>query len=396
MNKENPAKIVIPSYNRYDELKTLKLLEGYENITYIFVAEEEYSLYKDKYGDKWNVIIGEKGLKEQRNFITNYFEEGEILICVDDDICWFNKPLHEWIDEAVCHLNQSELGLMTFQPTTMYMKDTISYKEGNYFGIGALYILRNHKDLKLNYEQGEDFERTIFYLKKYGKNIRINGIYFRTKYFGKGGMESYRTIETYVNETNRLVYEYSDWLYFKDKKIMKHNLGNVNFFKKPRQNDIVQLGYYNCYDKLYKMFEEIVLTMRRVTDNRRGFPKYRGAIFGMVRPRFHYKGYDQLSKDSIKFPHIYEEINRIGKIICPFEWKTVQVNKNLVCPSHKDSKNSGMSLLVSFGEYEGCNIYIGGKKYDAKCRPTIFDGAKLEHYNSDDLVGTKYSLVYFI
>lgn len=386
-------KIVIPSYNRYLDFKTISHLKGYH--VFLFVVQEEYEEYKNRYGDTCEIIVGEKGLHNQRNFISNYFDEGEILVCMDDDISWFNKPLDEWLQKAVDHLKQSSLGLMTFPPTTMYMKDTISFKQGHYFGIGALYILKNHKEFQLTYEQGEDFQRNIFYLKKYGHNIRINGIYFKTKYFGKGGMETYRTLEKYVQETNRLVFEYKDWLYFKDKKIMNNTLGNVNLLRKHKSCEVLQLGYFNCYDKLYQMFEEKTLTIKRNRNNRLGFPVYRGAVFGMVRPRFHYKGYNELSKDSIKFPHIYEEINRIGNIICPFEWKMVQVNKNLVCPSHTDSKNSGMSLLVSFGNYEGCKIVVDGNKYDAKCRPTIFNGATLEHYNTDDLVGTKYSLVYF-
>lgn len=386
-------KIVIPTYNRYEQFKTINLLTGYEDITYIFVVVEEYEEYHIRYGDKFkNIIVGEKGLKNQRNFITNYFDEDEILVCLDDDITWFNR--NDWLEHAVDILSKSNIGLVTFQPTTMYMKDIITYKEGIYFGVGVCHILKNHKDFQLTYNQCDDYQRSIFYLKKYGKNIRINGVYFRTKYFGKGGFN--RTIEKYVNETNRLVYEYSDYLYFKDKKIMNTLLGNVNLFKKPRQQHVLQLGYYNCYDKLYEMFEEVILKKRNATNNRLDFPQYRGAVFGMVRPRFHYKGYNELSKDSIKFPHIYEEINRIGKIICPFEWKSVQVNKNLVCPVHKDSKNAGMSLLVSFGDYTGCNIIVEGSTYDAKHRPTIFDGAKYEHWNSDDLHGTKYSLVYFI
>lgn len=386
-------KIVIPSYNRYLDFKTISLLKGYH--VFLFVVQEEYEQYKSRYGDTCEIIVGEKGLHNQRNFISNYFDEGEILVCMDDDISWFNKPLDEWLQKTVDHFRQSSLGLMTFPPTTMYMKDTISFKTGHYFGIGALYIVKNHKQFQLTYEQGEDFQRNIFYLQKYGHNIRINGIYFKTKYFGKGGLENYRTITKYVESTNKLVFEYRDWLYFKDKKIMGEQLGNVNLSTKIRPQQVLQLGYYNCFDKLFDMFENVNLTIRRNRNNRHGFPVYRGAVFGMVRPRFHYKGYNQLSIDSKKFPHIYEEINYIGSIICPFEFESVQVNKDLVCPPHKDSKNSGISLLVSFGNYTGCNIVIDGTTYDAKYRPTIFDGATLEHCNTDDLVGTKYSLVFF-
>ena len=388
-------KIVIPTYNRYNDFKTIKLLEGYEDRTYIFVVQEEEQLYKDAIGDKFNIIVGELGLKNQRNFITNYFDEDEILICMDDDISWFNKPINEWIDQSIEHLSQSNFGMITFPSTTMYIKDEVKYTQGFYFGIGAVYILKNNKELQLKYEQGEDFERTIYYLKKYGKNIRIHGVAFKTKYFGKGGLESYRTIDKYVSETNRLIYEYNDYLYFKDKVIMKHKLGNVNLYRKLKNLDVTQLGYYNCFDELYQMFEAVRLTKRGVSNNRRDFPHYNGAIFGMVRPRFKYKGYDELSADSKRFPHIYEEIMRIGKIICPFEFKSVQVNKNLVCPKHVDGNNRGLSLLVSFGEYTGCNIVVKDISYDANCRPVVFNGALHEHYNTDNLQGTKYSLVFF-
>tara|TARA_R110000803_G_scaffold9115_3_gene29032 strand:+ start:391 stop:1563 length:1173 start_codon:yes stop_codon:yes gene_type:complete len=388
-------KIVIPTYNRYNDFKTIKLLEGYEDITYIFVVQEEEQLYKDAIGDKFNIIVGELGLKNQRNFITNYFDEDEILICMDDDISWFNKPINEWIDQSIEYLSQSNLGMITFSSTTMYIKDKIKYTEGFYLGVGVLTIIKNHKEFQLNYNQCEDYERSILYLKKYGKNIRIHGVAFKTKYFGKGGLESYRTIDKYVNETNRLVYEYNDYLYFKDKVIMKHKLGNVNLYRKLKNLDVTQLGYYNCFDELYQMFESVKLTKRGVSNNRRDFPHYYGAIFGMVRPRFKYKGYDELSLDSKRFPHIYEEIMRIGKIICPFEFKSIQVNKNLVCPKHVDGNNRGLSLLVSFGEYTGCNIVVNDISYDANCRPVVFNGALHSHYNTDDLQGTKYSLVYF-
>ena len=159
--------------------------------------------------------------------------------------------------------------------------------------------------------------------------------------------------------------------------------------------DIVQLEHYNYFDELYKMFEEVRLTKRGNSNNRRGFTHYHGAIFGMVRPRFKYKGYNELSADSKRFPLIYEEIIRIGKIICPFEFTSIQVNKNLVCQKHVDGNNRGLSLLVSFGDYEGCNIVVNDISYNTNCCPVIFNGALLEHYNTDDLEGTKYSLVYF-
>ena len=384
--------IAIPSLGRFNNVKTLSHLINLECKIYLFVVEEEYLFYEQKYGKYCTIVIGKHGLKEQRNFITNYFDEGEIIVCMDDDIDQIYQDLSIELPKAIEYLSQSKLGLMTFNPTNMYMTRTTGYKEGCYFGIGTFHILKNHKDFELKYNQGDDFERSILYLKRYGKNIRNFNIYFKSKYTkNAGGFQ--RNVPEYVNETNRLAYEYRDYIFFKNKQILGTTLGNLTLTNKVKS--VLQLGYYNCFENLYYMFENITLKKRKNSNNRLEFPEYRGAIFGLTRPRFKYKGYLELSLDSKNNPLIYDEIMRIGKLICPFEFNSIQVNKNLICPPHKDKKNVGLSMLVSFGQYEGCNIVINNKKYDANCRPVIFNGSELEHYNTNDLVGTKYSLVYF-
>jgi hypothetical protein len=131
-------------------------------------------------------------------------------------------------------------------------------------------------------------------------------------------------------------------------------------------------------------------------NNRRGFPKHRGCVFGMTKPRFK-SGGPRLSANSVKYPHIYDEICRIGNLVCPegFLFKSIQLNKNVTCPPHKDSKNRSDSVIVSFGNYTGGNLVIENKEYDARHQPLMFNGAELEHWNTPDLEGTKYSLVFF-
>jgi hypothetical protein len=103
-----------------------------------------------------------------------------------------------------------------------------------------------------------------------------------------------------------------------------------------------------------------------------------------------------LSEQSKKHPKIYEAVLKIGEAISPaFEFSSIHLNHNVVCPKHLDSKNVGESVLVSFGDYEGCNIVIEGEIYDAKHTPIKFNGALLEHWNTKDLVGNKYSLVFY-
>jgi hypothetical protein len=158
--------------------------------------------------------------------------------------------------------------------------------------------------------------------------------------------------------------------------------------------DITTYPTENHYTELYKMFQKIKMDKKKYNGrtNRLGFPEHRGAVFGLVKPR--YQSQTQLSRPSRLYPKIYEEINRIGKLIVPFEYKTIQVNHNLVCPKHKDKNNQTRAVLVSFGEYTGGEIVIEGEKYNAYHTPIEFDGSKLEHWN-EPIEGNKYSLIFF-
>lgn len=144
---------------------------------------------------------------------------------------------------------------------------------------------------------------------------------------------------------------------------------------------------------LYNMLNQIRLRKTSYRNNRRGFPHHEKMTLGIVRGRF--SGIVGLSNDSIIHTEIFEEVMRIGDKYCPFEYTSIHLNHNVVCPPHVDDKNNGISMLVSFGEYEGGNIVIAGAVYNAKHTPIVFDGSKLTHWNTDNLVGNKYSLVYY-
>ena len=158
--------------------------------------------------------------------------------------------------------------------------------------------------------------------------------------------------------------------------------------------DVLQLPTFSDFDKLFAMVESIKLNNIGFSSgsNRLGFPSHKNAVWGIIKKRFTNK--IELSAFSMRHPEIWEEIKRIGKLICPFEFSSVQMNKNLVCPPHKDRKNKSKSVLISFGKYTGGYIVVEGVTYNAYHTPTIFDGCKLEHKNTE-FEGTKYSLVFF-
>ena len=172
--------------------------------------------------------------------------------------------------------------------------------------------------------------------------------------------------------------------------------------------DVLQLPKVNpdIFKKLLELLSERKLTKKLSEEQakksgryiawfRKNFPAHRADVFGAVKLRVFQGGGTALSGASVSKAKIYEELKRIGDIIVPFKYSSILVNNNTICGKHRDSNNVGRSLLISIGDYEGCKIVIEGKEYDAKYTPTIFNGSEKEHWNTDDLVGNKYSLVYY-
>ena len=149
----------------------------------------------------------------------------------------------------------------------------------------------------------------------------------------------------------------------------------------------------SVFSNLHNMLEYITIPYRDKTSMRYGFKKHRACAFGLTRGRKSNK--IQLSYMSLKHPEIWEELQNIGKIICPeIDYTSVYVNNNVICPKHRDN-NIGYSCLISFGGYTGGNIVINNEVYDANCNAIIFDASQNEHFNTDDLKGNKYSLVFY-
>jgi hypothetical protein len=148
---------------------------------------------------------------------------------------------------------------------------------------------------------------------------------------------------------------------------------------------------------IYAMLEGITLRLLTAEGNtsRRGFGTHRAATFGEVRTRTGTSVV--LSKVSRRHPEIHAALFALGAELAPeLAFSSVHVNKNVVCPPHKDGNNVGRSMIVSFGPYEGGGLVVEGTPYDTRHTPHVFDGSSLEHWNSPPLTGTKYSLVYYM
>jgi len=149
---------------------------------------------------------------------------------------------------------------------------------------------------------------------------------------------------------------------------------------------------------LYNMLECIPIRIHPDT-NRVGFGKHRNACFGLVKSRQTKKV--GLSAYSRAYPEIWQELKRVGSIFPNFTFTSVHLNKNVVCGKHRDKGNVGNSIIVSFGDYTGGDLYAEDGEhgeanlYNTNCRAVLFNGKAIPHWTTDITSGTKYSLVFY-
>tara|TARA_R110000796_G_scaffold210822_1_gene327021 strand:+ start:232 stop:1020 length:789 start_codon:yes stop_codon:yes gene_type:complete len=238
-------KIAIPSYNRYETIQSKSidtlLNGGYEakDIDVFVADEEQYILYKEKIVPDISIIIAVKGLKEVREFIFNYYEQGQHLLCLDDDIEDIreyyltddNKPrlrsvtnIKEIVDLGFRLCEERSLKLWGLYPcpnNAMWMgsqKDfTYDYRFiiGNFFGcINCSYMN------KLNVPDIDDYERSIRSYLSNGGSLRMNHLSAKTKFRKNvGGQQDTEDRQVIIEESKKILLEtYPNLLYLRKRK----------------------------------------------------------------------------------------------------------------------------------------------------------------------------------
>jgi len=212
-NKNQSSKdyvLAIPSYNRSNilEQKTLyTLINGKVNLKkiYIFVANtEEAKKYKESLDPKkYNkIVVGIKGISEQRKFIVKYFKEGQHVVSIDDDVEGLYrgsnnkmseiKDIDKFIKDAFMLLNKENLYIWGIYPVRnpFFMKPNVS--TGLKFIIGVMrgFINRKSADLEPSdkIKEKEDYHQSILYYLKDGGVLRFNDIAPKTKFHAEGGL----------------------------------------------------------------------------------------------------------------------------------------------------------------------------------------------------------------
>ena len=231
--------ICIPSYKRSTlcNEKTLTTLYKHKinpQKIYVYVAnKEDYDMYKTSLNPKFynKLIIGQKGLVPQRQFIMEHWPSGKHVVFFDDDIesidltlspKFKSHNLDYFIKEAFkeCDNHKSYIwGVYAvfnpfFRKARSEMTTQLNYIVGAFYGIINRPTLKNIQ-LTITKENGqkEDVERTIKYFIEDGIVIRFNRIGFTTKYYGKeGGLGTFEDRLTPMKDAcKKLSEKYSEY-----------------------------------------------------------------------------------------------------------------------------------------------------------------------------------------
>ena len=230
--------VCIPSYRRSEVLtyNTLAYLisQNYPPMKiFIFVADyEEAGRYYQQLPDRsYNrIIVGVRGLAEQRKFIAQYVPDGAIFVQMDDDVKGLkilnpNETFLDIVRMGAAMLENEKLGLFGVMPNDDGRKLSPKTTAHLTHILGSFFICRNRRDLVPAFSDKEDFERSIMYYKAYGKVLRYQGAGVITKYRGtEGGLQQPGRDERDREHIRYLIEKYPEY---------------VKRVEKPRGEDIV-------------------------------------------------------------------------------------------------------------------------------------------------------------
>ena len=248
---ELDAVIAIASHERPQILqcKTLKLLKRHKipmNQVYVFVSPQSHSSYKEIEKEWGFHLVGGKNttILKTRNNIIKYFDEGQKIIEMDDDVEDVQVTVKGEKNQSVKNLkalfNRSfrmipEGGLFGFNANTNSFFATGTDKYGLYSIINSCLGYKNDKRVKLTVTEKEDFERcALFY--KFGLPILKRTMYgIKTNYWtNKGGIQDHydfdKRIEVQRESAEALLRKYP-WACRAQTR--KNGIVDIRFLKDP-------------------------------------------------------------------------------------------------------------------------------------------------------------------
>jgi len=194
-------KFVIPSYQRPSQLKekTLAYLDeqGVDKKTiYVFVRTDDSQLSEYQSIEGINLVTTDvKGIGRTHNYITEYFEENEFLVEIDDDLVNLidnekhSVNLRETIQDMKDIMEKENIsyGGIYQCDNSMFMSSCKQYTTDLRYMLGLFRLRFVRKDIVLETNYSEDFENCILHYLRDGKILKNNHIAGKTKNYAEGG-----------------------------------------------------------------------------------------------------------------------------------------------------------------------------------------------------------------
>ena len=222
---------VVKSHQRVDRFfdKTYKkiiLNYGFElSRVYVFVSlDEDVSLYTKRY-PLINIVKAPKGVAAVDNFITDYFQEGQKIIYMNDDV----SGIVELQDNKLTPIQKGKLDSVINAMFGRMKKNQITYA-GFYPVPNTLFMMGkktthdlclimdpfsliiNNKKVRITISDKSDFEKSIQHFYFQNALLRYNHISLKVEYYGtKGGFQG-RNAETERNSAKLLQAMYPDYV----------------------------------------------------------------------------------------------------------------------------------------------------------------------------------------
>ena len=199
-------KIAIASHQRIDMIrnKTLFYLNKHKinpTSVYIFVSPESYESYKEHFEPlKYNIINSKNNILDTRNHIIQYFDEGEPIIEIDDDLEDIHITKKGVENERLGDLNNfiinsfeklGEKGLWGINSNVNNFFAMGEDKFGLYSIVNSFLGYYNDKDIILGVPEKEDFDRVCQFFIKKSPILKRCGYGVKTRYWkNQGGIQA--------------------------------------------------------------------------------------------------------------------------------------------------------------------------------------------------------------
>lgn len=217
-------RIAIPSYKRATRLRdaTLATLQKHgipaDRIDVFVADDDEREVYADTLDPAtydW-LITATPGMGAVRNWMTDYYEEGQHVLFIDDDITGFltlngELDLSGLITKGFEDCAAAGLRLWGIYPVAnrYFMREGST--DGLTYIVGCFYGVINNRSIHVSLDDKEDYERSMLYFLADGGVLRYRWVAPLTRYYKTpGGMQTTRTTQRILESAQTLVGRYPE------------------------------------------------------------------------------------------------------------------------------------------------------------------------------------------